>query len=486
MPPQPPPVPAGPAPSKVRLRMYRVGFGDCFLLTFEYGAPLSDGRSLRHILIDFGSTSLARGQESLLPIARLINEHTNGELDVVVVSHRHRDHLSAFGSAEIAGLLAAPGFPKLVVRSWTEDPSAAPEAHGALRLAPGGRSAAVADRSLAFLRTIDKAELFSQALSDRADGAPARSLAAGIARMAFGQLKNKDAVDQLQKWADQGSATYLHYGLPSGIEAVVPGISVRVLGPPTVDQHPDVETMRSSDPDEFWMIYQGLAQNLAPSDFGIDAANDEPFGAAGDTSSDPDMTGPADRAVSEAPSGLEHAGDPGPVRWLTERMGRQQLNSLLRIVRILDDVLNNTSVILLFAVPGAQPLRLLFPGDAQIENWEYALKVVAEHDANLDLLRSVDLYKVGHHGSRNATPRTLFNLWTEPATATRPMTAMLSTKAGVHGDSPATAVPRKTLVAALDTRMTLFSTQSLTTGLPFYELEADLSATNGLTKVAGP
>lgn len=66
------------------------------------------------------------------------------------------------------------------------------------------------------------------------------------------------------------------------------------------------------------------------------------------------------------------------------------------------------------------------------------------------------------------------------------MTAIMSTKAGVHGDSPATAVPRKTLVAALDTRMTLLSTQYLTSGQPFYELAADLATTNGFVKVSGP
>ena len=65
----------------------------------------------------------------------------------------------------------------------------------------------------------------------------------------------------------------------------------------------------------------------------------------------------------------------------------------------------------------------------------------------LDLLRGVDLYKVGHHGSRNATPRTLFNLWTEPRTRDRKMTALMSTKPGVFPGKPGsgTEVPRQTL-----------------------------------------
>ena len=67
--------------------------------------------------------------------------------------------------------------------------------------------------------------------------------------------------------------------------------------------------------------------------------------------------------------------------------------------------------------------RLLFCGDAQIENWEYALTFAPDRLAVLELLRGVDLYKVGHHGSRNATPRTLFNLWNEAATRNRAMVA---------------------------------------------------------------
>ena len=39
------------APKHLVLRAYQVGFGDCFLLRFEY----TRGRA-RHVLVDFGST----------------------------------------------------------------------------------------------------------------------------------------------------------------------------------------------------------------------------------------------------------------------------------------------------------------------------------------------------------------------------------------------------------------------------------------------
>lgn len=46
----------------------------------------------------------------------------------------------------------------------------------------------------------------------------------------------------------------------------------------------------------------------------------------------------------------------------------------------------------------------LFCGEAQIEDWEYALSFAEDSSQVLDLLRGVDLHKVGHHGSRIATP----------------------------------------------------------------------------------
>jgi hypothetical protein len=39
------------SPNGVAIRTYDVGFGDCFLLSFNYR-----NRSERHVLIDFGST----------------------------------------------------------------------------------------------------------------------------------------------------------------------------------------------------------------------------------------------------------------------------------------------------------------------------------------------------------------------------------------------------------------------------------------------
>jgi hypothetical protein len=425
-----------PVPDRIAVRMHNVGFGDCFLLSFTYAQALEDGRSERHILIDFGSTSLPTGH-TLPAVAEEIRARTSGQLDVVVLTHRHRDHLSAFGTVAIAELLTEVKAPTLVVRPWTEDPAAEANFTGAGD-GPG-------EHSLAFLRSLRDAHGFADAIAENVTTSSGRSLSANLHQMALTQLANAAAVAQLDTWA-AGAGEYLFYGMASKIGQIVPGLTVRVLGPPTIDQHPEVAGQRESDQEEFWMLYRQLAESVPQEVFHRFAARSRIASEESPVSSD-----------AAPPSDL------GPTRWITDRLDHQQLASLMRIVRAMDDQLNNTSLILLLSVEAAGGTkRMLFGGDAQIENWEYALKL-ADAETNGTLLREVDLYKVGHHGSRNATPRTLFNLWTQPASLKHPMAAMMSTKAGVHGESSETAVPRETLVSALRERTAsaFFNTEDL-------------------------
>jgi hypothetical protein len=425
----------GPAPSRISVRMHRVGFGDCFLLSLTYPDPLDDNRTERHVLIDFGSVSLPDGMGDLNDVAAAINARTGGQLDAVVVTHRHRDHLSAFSVPEVVNQLQATLPPKLVVRSWTEDPDADANFTGG----NGGPG----EHSLAFVRSLRSASDFADAMAGRVAAVPGGSeMLHDLHGVALTQLANSTAVTQLATWSDGGRGEYLHYGMSTRLEEILPGVRVTVLGPPTIEQHPDVASERSTDPEEFWMLYRRLVGSMPEATVA--------------TLAEAARNGQVARV--DEPGAPSTTPDLGPVRWLTGHLDRQQVGSFLRIVRIMDDALNNTSVILVFEVDGAGGTkRLLFPGDAQIENWEYALKDEEHVDvaANLDLLRQIDLYKVGHHGSRNATPRTLFGLWTDPATIDRSMTAMMSTKSGVFGKSPSTFVPRETLVTALTDRVTV-------------------------------
>ncbi|MDQ7878235.1 hypothetical protein Q9R08_09655 [Microbacterium sp. QXD-8] len=418
-------------PIRVRVRMYQVGFGDCFLVSVEYDAPLPDGRDERHILIDFGTShspreGMARGRMG--DVAALIEEHTGGELDVLVVTHRHRDHLRGFevdAGAAIMKRLA----PKLVVRSWTEDPELAETADG---------PAAAPDQAGGVSRASARyAALLSRAQEEVARLATLVGLDEEVRTAAEDQLKNAEAVALLNELSRDGRGRYLHAGMESGIDDVVPGLTATVLGPPTVDQDPRVARQREEDP-EYWLTALGASLRVV--------------GSAADT---------------EAPAPMTHG--PGPVRWLIDRLANQRSRSAARLVRDLDEALNNTSVILLLTVGG---VSLLFSGDAQIENWRHTLDRLGD-DADLrDRLAKIDLYKVGHHGSRNATPRSLHALWKARAADLPRLSAVMSTRQGVHGKND-NAVPQGHLVDALREVADLYSTDDLDAGEEYVELVTD-------------
>lgn len=452
---------------RVRVRMYDVGFGDCLLLSFFYDTPVPyDGkrdlnqnllpaRAERHMLMDFGSTAGARAP-AMKQVAELIEADCGGQLDVVAVSHRHKDHMSGFGLKDASSVIERLN-PLLVVRSWTEDPEIPENAD-----APG---------SAALVRAIDRGQAFAARLAETTEGHRSNSLRGRLRMAATSEISNKSAVDNLARWGAAQDQEFLHFGRKSKIEQYVPGTTVRVIGPPTVEQYGDVTNQDSEDP-EYWMLRRAFDPGYwrkHESDFdnalaavGIDSRAPATFGGDG---------GPI---------------DPGPVRWLVEKMRNQHIRTLRRIVRDLDDALNNTSLILLIdAGDGENAKRMLLPGDAQIENWRFALEqadeTVSPSSAQcLELLKGVDLYKVGHHGSRNASPRTLVKLWEEkPRTS---MVGLMSTKSCFHGRKETTRVPRQTLVDALAKEMRLFTTDQEWFALnpdtkpPFIEVAADVTA----------
>jgi beta-lactamase superfamily II metal-dependent hydrolase len=81
----------------IRIRMYRVGFGDCFLVTL----PTSGEET--HILVDCGAHPSAAIKD-LDAVVNDIKETTGNRLALVVASHEHADHISGFGKCD--GLFA--------------------------------------------------------------------------------------------------------------------------------------------------------------------------------------------------------------------------------------------------------------------------------------------------------------------------------------------------------------------------------------------
>lgn len=418
------------SPKQVTIRTYQVGFGDCFLLSFQY-----DDSSEKHVLVDFGTTKLPpeAPKTRMLDIANDIAKRTKGALHAVVATHRHADHISGFATATsgkgtgdvIRGLK-----PAFVAQPWTEDPTLATDAK-----APPGRAgdrkhiaalSAMHDVARQSLRTGSGARYLDKGLREQ------------LAFLGEDNIANPNAVRNLMTMGRK--QLYLKAGDKAEFDGAL-GIKVHVLGPPTLKQTDTISKQRSRDPNEFWQFRAAAARATVP------AADGKP-----------------------APLFPAYVASKGPnypigTRWLVYRARNMQGEQLLEIVRSLDKAMNNTSVIMVFEMGDK---RLLFPGDAQIENWQYALS----QKANQNLLAGINVYKVGHHGSLNATPVSLWNRFKNKSTnkgGKKRLDALMSTLEDKHGSEKSnTEVPRRTLVAALKANTNLFTTQSLT-GSTFFK-----------------
>jgi hypothetical protein len=426
------------SPEAIEIRSYQVGFGDCFLLSFVYA-----GDEKRHVLVDFGTTRLptrgsprraAKASEHMPAVAESIKEATDGKLTVLVATHRHADHISGFGTdgrTGGSGLVIRSLRPRVVVQPWTEDPAAARDATRSTRDSLRSRRSFVA--GLAAMNDIAAATV---ELVEARPSWLSASLARQLSFLGEDNISNRSAVENLIAMgkARGARAVYARHGTNLRLSGLLPGVRVRVLGPPDLKQSEKIKKQRARDPDQFWHLLAGAPARL-------DRAR---------------AAGPFRRRAGERAPKL-----PPEARWFKERLLRLRGQQVLEIVRSLDQQLNNTSLILLFEAFGK---RLLFPGDAQIENWTYALQDSPRARETRELLTGVDLYKVGHHGSLNATPKQLLWEHFEKRGAPRDgrMTSMLSTLPGKHGKvANRTEVPRRPLLEALRDETELLSTDDL-------------------------
>ncbi len=101
---------------KLRVRMYRQGLGDCFLLTFYPGAEE------KHALIDCGTLGSKSTDVKLPEVIADIDKTTNGHLHLVVATHQHQDHLS--GISRLSDQFSPTKGKHIdhVWMAWTEDP----------------------------------------------------------------------------------------------------------------------------------------------------------------------------------------------------------------------------------------------------------------------------------------------------------------------------------------------------------------------------
>lgn len=391
----------------VAVRMYRPnGLGDCFLLAF----PPADAP--RFMLIDCGVFfATSGGADRMRKIVADVTEVTGGRLDLLVATHEHWDHLSGFQFAEEQFLDIEVDE---VWVAWTEDPTH-PLAR-ALR-EKRRRLAAALQAAVTHLAKEDDpaaarvADVLGFDLGLDGDGGD-RGLGLLGAGGTAGQM---DFV-----CSAFGTPRYLTPG-GRAIEWASSGVRFYVLGPPE-----EREKITRSDPSERDSeVYERAADLDEASAFALaalhadaDGETDERARAMMDRSQpfDPRYRLSEEEAEKKEFFQLHYGfGDRrrkghGPP-W--RRVGADWLAAAGQLALQLNNDTNNTSLALAIELADSGRV-LLFPADAQVGNWlswqDHAWivddgdggerRVVAD-----DLLRRTVLYKVGHHGSHNATLR---------------------------------------------------------------------------------
>jgi beta-lactamase superfamily II metal-dependent hydrolase len=331
---------------KIRIRMYRIGFGDCFLLSL----PAENGKGedlYSHILIDCG----VHAQGDIGTMEKVVNniaEVTNRKLEIIIATHAHRDHIYGFGRF-------ADVFTKFKVGEvwlpWTWDENN----EEALKLQK--KHAALTDKLIQHF----------QALGASADPDALNAV--------VNVTGNQHAIELLKSGFgnDKVKVRYLKAGdtLKPG-DISIPSLLARVLGPP-----------QSKD---------FLAQMNPPSG--------QSYLRAG-------PNGIIELVNAIQPFGHRWKADPSAASSSYLRLSveeEKQLqdlsgSSINDLAFALDQARNNESLVILFIFHNKY---LLFAGDAQYGNWRWWLE---NERSSGDILSKINFFKIAHHGSHNATPK---------------------------------------------------------------------------------
>lgn len=398
-----------PPANGVKVRMYRHGHGDCFLLAFSgsSGEPV-------YVLIDCGYKPGSNEDYGLANISTVINHigaSTGNRLDLVIVTHEHQDHVNGFGKA------GSSDFDPIDMHeawfAWTESPNdklaiELRRRHGdqLLGLVAARNQMAAADPTsvgnidelLSLELGIDVPEQFATAAAEKKKD-PEKSV-------------NKQGMKLIKDKAGKDKTKYL---LPHQEGLKIPGVDgVRVyaLGPPH-----DADLLKDENP-QGSEAFPGHGIGARASFFAAVSA-----GGEGDADTQPfsrRFAIPRDQAFQDPQYGnffkRHYGGAKAPVvraalvdecalnsEW--RRIDNDWLYSAEELALVLNKGINNTSLVLAFELQASKKV-LLFIGDAQRGNWKSWTTDKKEHD-KIDLVRDLlartVLYKVGHHGSHNAT-----------------------------------------------------------------------------------
>jgi hypothetical protein len=394
---------------RLRIRMYRHGLGDCVLLRFRK----DEGEGTFNVLIDCGLiTAATQSREKMQRVATdIVEACRQGEtarIDIVVMTHEHWDHVSGFHSSQAQTI-----FDKIdigeVWYAWTEDPRS--ELGKRLRAERAEKVAALANAVAAFTgkpgmeaRAQDLGAMLGFFGLEPGEGVSEKI---GKTRAAFDYLMQRQNVRT--RYVEPGKA-------PRTLPGVA-GIRVYVLGPPQ-----DEGMIKRSTPTKKGReVYelsseQRLATNLGAAFHRLAVGPFDPDLQFDDCPFDPMLRRQHNSPTQRHSRALGHLIDntwemPGQ-EW--RRIESDWTQAAETLALNLDSHTNNTCLVLAFEFADTGEV-MLFPADAQVGNWlswqdlRFSVKTASgtQEVTGPDLISRTVFYKVGHHGSHNATLRAM-------------------------------------------------------------------------------
>jgi beta-lactamase superfamily II metal-dependent hydrolase len=381
-------MPTGTAINRVSIHMYRMGTGDCFVVKF-----LKNDAVDFKMLIDCGCWN---GSEAkLTPYIEQLRTDVEDHIDVLVVTHEHKDHVLGFERCK--ELFQALRIDQIWM-AWTEkdgDPKVTKwkKEYGQRRLA----LLAAAERVSEVVTT----QAFKDQLagSRDADGLHARRQNFAGVLQGFADLHaSKEYAGELAGMAvvknDIANDNTSYFG-PGDVMDSVPGLEgvrIFVLGPPRLYSEVKVE--------------KGPKGEAYDHNDQLEDTNE--FAAAFTAVGDQETIMPFDASyVSSIPEHRKTYDDPD-MAW--RRIDYDWLFSAGSLALRMNTQTNNLSLVLAIEFVESGKV-LLFPGDAEFGSWKSWHKIDWESKVpgltTEKLLNRVVFYKVAHHLSHNGTAKSI-------------------------------------------------------------------------------
>lgn len=390
--------------SRIKIRMYRGGTGDFFILQFKKGATVSF-----KMMIDCGC--IKAGKEHFAERVTDLKKYTGGIIDLLVVTHEHADHINGFEKA-------ADIFKQITIKkvwfAWTEDDSDPfandlrknySELDKALKVAVTKLNTLAKDKHYEKLyESEDNGELMVKGKKHFIKSLTGLNSLNIVGELGAKAGKVKPTMAELLKEYNvikrNTEVEFLEPGDVKSNLAGANGIRFYVLGPPKNTDYLDLEHSKEGSYEKREKKSKmdfALVSALAASD-SVGATSQLPF--------ETEYERPYEAATQAMKKIYDTSGD-----W--RKIDNDWLFSAGGLAMRYEASINNTSLALAIQFEDSERV-LLFPGDAELGNWEswhdgleWAFKINGKTvKKKIDyLLNNTVFYKVGHHVSQNGTAK---------------------------------------------------------------------------------